>query len=153
MTSKKIQIIGIMGALVLSVFLGYFSQDINKIGKVAAYSQIEREPSVVEQEVISTLSSPMNIKKIYDKDQLIGIITDEKRLTNLLEDVYNKEYKEAFPDTQLGYVDDIYISEELTYNQYEDKDQEIFEYVYKKELIAIEVPKIEFSNGHTIFVK
>ena len=67
MTSKKIQIIGIMGALVLSVFLGYFSQDINKIGKVAAYSQIEREPSVVEQEVISTLSSPMNIKKIYDK--------------------------------------------------------------------------------------
>lgn len=151
--NKSIQIILIMGALVLSIFLGQMTEKQNVKGAVSAYAELEREPTVVDQGILYPLSEPTKIYKLYDKDQLIGIIKNQGALEALLAAVYDNEYKEEFPDTSLGFVDDVYITEALSYNEYEDKDQEIFDYVYQEELIAIEVPKIEFSNGATIFVK
>lgn len=153
MEKKSTQIIFIILALIASVFLGVFTDKTKNNSAQAAYVELESEVSIVQQEVVRTFSVPTKITKLYDKDGLVGIINDMDAMALLLETVYLNEYADAFPETTLGFIDDVYFTEALTYNEYEDKDQEIFDYLYKEALIAIEVPKIEFSNGATIYVK
>lgn len=143
----------IVALLITSVFLGIYTDDknTNRLGEVEAL--VDTESSIIEQKSIKQLTTPTKIHKLYYKDQLIGVIHDDETLDQKLNEVYEREYKEEFKDTKLGFIDDVYISEGLSYQQLEDKDEEIFDYVYEKELIAINVPKIEFSNGDVIFVK
>lgn len=150
--NKGIQIGLILVALVASIFLGQWT-DKSQNTAVSALETLEVETNVIGQAVIGTLSSPTKVKKLYDKDQLIGVIKNQRNVELLLQAVYENEYKDEFPDTTLGFIDDIYMVEELTYSEYEDMDQEIFDYVYEEDRIAIQVPKIEFSNGATIYVK
>src|SRR5699024_3178427 len=149
---KTAQIISIIAALVLSVFIAYMGEK-DAHQNLSVLAEVEQEASIIEQKATDNLSTPVKRHKLYNKNELIGIIHDYEFIKVLLGDVYAKEYQAVFPDTELGFIDDLYVVDHLSYNDYEDKDQEIFDYVYENELIAISVPKVEFSNGATIFVK
>ncbi|HZJ86832.1 MAG TPA: peptidoglycan DD-metalloendopeptidase family protein [Erysipelothrix sp.] len=153
MNKKGPQILLIILSLVASVFLAHLSDENIQNKKLSVLAEAEQEPSVVDQQTIKTLDQPVKRYKLYNENKLIGIIHDYQFIETLLSTVYEKEYAEAFPETQLGFIDDVYVVDYLTYADYEDKDDEIFNYVYQEELIAISVPKVEFSNGATIFVK
>ena len=150
---KTIQLLMIIGALIISVFLGRMS-DVNQSKRnFSVLAQIENEPTLIQQAQTAQLDQAVKRYKLYNKDELIGVIHNYEVIQNLLNAVYNNEYKEAFPETELGFVDDLYVVDYLSYSEIEDKDQEIFNYIYENELIAVSVPKVEFSNGATIFVK
>lgn len=149
---KTAQIISIIAALILSVFIAYMGEK-DAHQNLSVLAEVEQEASIIEQKATDNLSTPVKRHKLYNKNELIGIIHDYEIIQTLLHGVYEKEYKSVFPDTELGFIDDLYVVDHLSYNDYEDKDQEIFDYVYENELIAISVPKVEFSNGATIFVK
>ncbi len=151
--SKVIQIFSIVIALVLSVFLGYQTEKGNDAKNMSVLATLELESSIIQQKPTVELSEPVKRYKLYNKNDLIGIIHDYSFIEVLLNDIYQKEYKETFPETTLGFIDDLYVVDYLSYNDFEDKDQEIFDYIYEEELIAISVPKVEFSNGASIFVK
>ncbi len=151
--NKTIQIIVIAFALLLSVVFAYQSEKVAANSNLSVLAELEQEPSIIEQKPISELSTPVKRYKLYNKNDLIGIVHDYNFIEVLLDEVYQREYREVFPETKLGFIDDLYVVDALIYNDYEDKDQEIFDYIYKEELIAVSVPKVEFSNGATIFVK
>lgn len=153
MNKKTIQIGSIIAALVLSVFFAYQTENKASQRSLSVLAEIEQEKSIIDQKPISELTSPIKHYKLYNKNDLIGIVSDYSFIEVLLNDVYEREYKQAFPETTLGFIDDLYVVDSLSYNDYEDKDQEIFDYIYEESLIAISVPKVEFSNGTTIFVK
>src|SRR5690554_4414897 len=110
--NKGIQIGLILVALVASIFLGQWT-DKSQNTAVSALETLEVETNVIGQAVIGTLSSPTKVKKLYDKDQLIGVIKNQRNVELLLQAVYENEYKDEFPDTTLGFIDDIYMVEEL----------------------------------------
>jgi murein DD-endopeptidase MepM/ murein hydrolase activator NlpD len=144
--------IALLVAAGLSVFMGYFltPKPIN-IGEVQALTSVEN--AIIEQEVVSTLEVPKTLYKLYYKNNLVGHIIDREYIEGKLQDVYNTEYSESFPDTILGFHEDLFISEAMSYSNYENKDSEIFDYIYSNDLVAINVPKIEFTNGDVIYVK
>lgn len=108
--------------------------------------------SLLQQKVTNTLNQPKTITKIYDKTQLIGIVDDPGDLKTLLHNEYVAQYQQDFPKTELGFNEDIFTTTELSYFTYENKDQEIFDYIQKNDKFAVLTNKVVFSNGAVIFV-
>lgn len=115
--------------------------------------QSEIGSSLLEQSVASYTDSPQEIVKIFDGDTLIGVITDQSRLNELLKEEYQTNYEADFPNTSLGFAEDVYTTTEVGYLVYENKDDDIFEYIQKNDLFAIATNKVVFSNGAVIYVK
>ncbi|CAM3712665.1 M23 family metallopeptidase [Erysipelothrix urinaevulpis] len=151
---KYKNLIIIAGALVLSTILGLtfqkkaYANDLKEMYEIADTSK-----SLFPQEVDHVNDKPLEVTKLYREEELVGIIHDKDRLQEMFDEVYEKEYKKDFPDTKLGFIDDLIQVKELTYNIYEDRDDDIFQYIHDEELFAIEVNKIQFSNGYTLYVK
>lgn len=118
-----------------------------------AITQSEVTDSLLQQSVSDTLENPITITKIYDTNQLIGVITDTNYLKRLVADVYNRDYSTEFPNTELGFSEDIYTTTELSYVKYENKDDAIFEYIEMNNKFSVLTNKIIFSNGAVIYVK
>lgn len=150
---QALHIIAITISLVISVFFGYFTQRQSISKDLSVLAEVEIPESIIAQRPTTSLTNPVKRYKLFNKNELIGIVHDYNFIEVLLNEVYVNEYSKEFPDAKLGFIDDLYVVDFLSYRDYEDKDQEIFDYIYKEELIAISVPKVEFSNGATIFVK
>lgn len=153
-SNKKVVALLTLCALVLSILLGFaFNQNKEKTNIETAFQIVDTKDALFPQKVEKVLKEPVEITKLYNENQLVGIVSDASRLNALFDEVYVKEYKDEFPDSKLGFVQDIYQTKELSYNIYENKDEDIFDYIYDEDLLAIEVDKITFSNGAIIYVK
>ena len=112
-----------------------------------------QETSLVNQPVMAVNAQPILVKKIYHKDQLIGVLTSEAALQDFLDGIYAEKYQADFPDTKLGLGEDIFITTEESYITYDNADQQIFDYLRECSLFSVQVYKIKFSNGAIIYVK
>ena len=110
------------------------------------------EIMVLDQQKLSVYQNPVEITKLYNKNQLIGVITDMKSLDETLDKVYKEDYEEKFPGTEVGLGEDVYFVKEQSYFEYENIDDEIMEYLVSENLFSILTNKIEFSNGAVIYV-
>ncbi|CAM4210936.1 peptidoglycan DD-metalloendopeptidase family protein [Erysipelothrix inopinata] len=150
----KKNLIVILAALVVSIGLGFALKNVSAAQEVKTmFEMTDASMALFPQKVISTGKTPHEVTKLYRGKDLVGIVSDESRLDALVEEVYEKEYQDDYPGSKLGFKDDLYQTNELTYNVYENKDAEIFDYIHKENLFAIETNRIEFKNGAVIYVK
>ncbi|QIK68922.1 peptidoglycan DD-metalloendopeptidase family protein [Erysipelothrix sp. HDW6C] len=149
---RNIQVI--VGAIFISILLGVLIQG-NKTSKsvVSAFEKVDTSTAMFPQRVETVSEQPIEITKLYREDKLIAIVHDKNRLSDLFDEVYEREYKQEFAGSKLGFIEDIYEVKEMSYNTYEDRDDDIFNYIYEEKLFAVETNKIEFSNGAIIYVK
>lgn len=154
MKNKTHELLVLFVAAIISIGAGYVMRPKDSASLRKDFIQtIDTQDNTIQQAVIETLDEPVEITKIYEKNRLIGIINDENKLNALMDEVYAKDYKESFPNTKLGYSQDVYITKTSSYNLYEDKDTEIFNYINTSNLLSIEVEKVSFSNGAIIYIK
>lgn len=140
--------------MALSIVFGMLFQDNTSADDLKElYQIVDTSQALFPQEVSQVNDQPVEVTKLYREELLIGIVYDENRLQSMFDEVYENEYQAEFPDTKLGFVDDLIQVKELSYNTYEDRDNDILEYIHDEELFAIEVNEIKFSNGYTLFVK
>ena len=152
MKNKNIIIIAV--TLVISIVLGmFFREDASAEDLKEMYEIADTSKALFPQEVDHVNDEALEVTKLYHEEKLVGIIHDSERLQEMFDEVYETEYKEDFPDSKLGFIDDLMQVNELTYNVYEDRDDDIFDYIHEKDLFAIEANKIQFSNGYTLYVK
>ena len=118
----------------------------------ADLSQLQ-ESSIIPQAIVELGTSNTKIIKVYQKRDLIGILSEAVDLEAFLQVVYDQDYALDFPDTKLGFGEDIFIAEEYSLYRFENKDDEILQYIYQNDLFSVEADKIEFSNGAIIYVK
>lgn len=115
-------------------------------------SQLQ-EASLIPQEIVEIQNTAVKVIKVYQKKDLIGVLSSDINLDAFLQSVYLQEYEANFPGTKLGLGQDIFISEEDSIYVYENRDQEILDYIYQNDLFSVEADKIEFSNGAIVYVK
>ncbi len=143
----------IIAALIVSVMMGYAFKDNQKNDLKEFYKLVDTTESMFDQEVKQINQDASEITKLYRGEKLLGVIHDKSRLDSLFQEVYHEEFETEFPESKLGFMDDLFQVNELSYNIYEDRDADIFEYIKNENLFAIEVNKVEFSNGAIIYVK
>jgi len=118
-----------------------------------AIAQAELDDSLLPQNITGSTTTSKNIYKVYEKGQLIGVLSDPEKIDIMLDNVYEQVYYEDFPDSVLGLNEDIFIVDEPSVFIYENIDDNILNYIESNDLFAIEVDRIEFSNGAVIYVR
>ena len=72
------------------------------------------EESVLTQNVLSFSDEEKAYYKLYNDGQLVCYITDYDKIKNAIAKEY-KYYEDRFPNTELGFVPDIYVTREKNY--------------------------------------
>lgn len=121
----------------------YANLDLNAIQKEA----------IIDQTVISVSPNIKTIQKVYLRDQLIGVLSEQADTDAFLREIYAERYAQDFPNTSLGFGVDIFVTTEESYLSYESKDQDIFNYLRQHNHFSVEADKVAFSNGAIIYVK
>ncbi len=116
-------------------------------------AQAEIESALLSQEIIGTTTMTRDVYKIYERGQLIGVLNNPDSINQMLDRVYDTVYSADFPDSTIGLNEDIFIVNEPSVYLYNDIDEEIAAYIETNDLFAVEVNRIEFSNGAVIFVR
>lgn len=111
------------------------------------------EDSLLVQKKQEVLVEPQVVSKLYLKDQLIGVLSNEETLKETLDVVYKRDYEAYFPDTEVGLGEDVYIVQEQSYFKYQDIDEQIMNYLSNNNLFSVLTNKVQFSNGAVIYVK
>ena len=65
--------------------------------------------------------------------------------------VVRRVLKNDFPNTELGLGEDIYTTETLSMFDYEDKDEEILQYLDEHDAFSVNATRISFSNGAILY--
>ncbi|MDO4940191.1 MAG: peptidoglycan DD-metalloendopeptidase family protein [Erysipelotrichaceae bacterium] len=108
------------------------------------------EVSLVDQKVIEYLDDEVTYSKIYNKGRLIGVVSDYDYLLSLIKDKYN-DYKDDFPDTELGLGEDTYVVNEKSNICFENVDDKIFAYLVDNSLLGIKTTAVEFSTDNGVY--
>lgn len=145
MTSILLSIIISAGVVATSSFDAFSSQDSSVIQM--------HESGLISQAIVESLDQQIEVTKIYQNQQLIGILSQEANLDLFLNEVYEKYYQVDFENSKLGFGEEITLVKELSYFMFENKDRVIYDYLENNDLFSVEVDKIEFSNGAVIYVK
>ena len=109
------------------------------------------ENSLLTQKVESFSQVPHNVVRLYNEGQLIAVVNDPSKLETMLDEVYHSRYEADFPDTRLGLGEDIIVTEQLSYYQYEDIDDQIISYLTENDMFSVETYKIDFSDDNDIY--
>ena len=143
-------LIGILAGV--SLLMAFLFSDHTSLNLTSAMANALQEDTLVEQRIIDTLTEPEKITTVYYLDQKIGVLYDEEKLDAYLEYVYNEKYSEQFPDSSVGLGEDLHMSTQYSYYVYENKDEEIINYIDQEQIFSIYGYKVEFSNGEVIYV-
>ena len=137
-------------ALVISIGLGY---GLSNTGKVNGEIKMNEETSLVPQKTLGVNSEPQEITKLFYQGNLIGVVHDANILEEARSRTYKDKYEADFPDTGISFNSDIYFYTEKSYINYEDKDQEIADYLYDNDMFLVDAYKITIGDKDVIYVK
>lgn len=145
---NKKDLIGIVVCLLLSVFIAcglplIFKDNINVV-----YGY--KTNSIIEQEVTGYSNDNITYNKLYDNGQLVGVITNLDYFYNAIDEEY-KKYEDEFPNASLGLNNDMYLVEEEGNNIFENKDEDIINYLVDNDLLGIKTTAIEFSTSSGVY--
>ena len=143
---KAITIIASLILALITAFVTTYFLD----GSKAINANVINQTSLVPQEVLSYSDVPNRYHKIYDKGELIAVLTDEEHLNALINEKY-KDYEADFPDTTLGLSDDVCIVEETSYAAFSNVDEQIMEYLSDHDLLGVKTTAVEFSDSNGIY--
>jgi murein DD-endopeptidase MepM/ murein hydrolase activator NlpD len=115
-------------------------------------TQIELSTALIQQDIEYRLTDPMSVYKVYYKDRLVGIMEDTSGIDELLDSTYTLIYAEDFPEAQLLLNEDIMIIEDVVQYKLRNIDNEVVSFIEANQLYSIEVTRIDFSSGYTIYV-
>lgn len=154
MLKKLLKLVPVLACVVFALSMAYFLPSISFGYKnINVQAQINKETSLLRQNIIDVSPLAQEVTKIYDGANLIGIISDKNKIDVLLNNVYQSRYRQDFPNSGVSLATDVYMTQEASYFVYEDIDDNILAYLEQNELFALEVDRIEFSNGAIIYVK
>lgn len=145
---KKKDIIGVIVCFLLSVLIVVGIPFLT--GENTSAEVNYTTSSIIEQNVVSYTREKRTYNKLYNKGDLIGVIDDLDYFYSLINNEYEK-YKDRFPNTSLGLIEDLYIVKEDGYVVFENKDDEIVDYLIDNNLLGVETNAIEFSTDSGVY--
>lgn len=144
------QLIAVMIAGILAVVLAFVLRDENI---AQANHSMRAEQSIVNQKIVGMYEKPVPIVKVFYQDKLLGAVYDVTILDKAKDIAYNTNYRDYFANSDIKYNEDIYLYEEKTYMEYENKDDEIMNYLIDNDLFSVEAYQINIGDKDVIYVR
>lgn len=106
----------------------------------------------IEQDILEVKNTIQEQTSLFYEGKLIGVINDPEKINKMLKEVYEKDYKHRFPNSSLSLGIDIHNQSFYSLQTYEDKDEEILNFIKKNKLFSIEATQVAFSNGSMLYI-
>lgn len=113
---------------------------------------ISSKQAKVEQKT-EILDEIHSVYHLYHQSQYIGTLMDKTILDRHLKQIYQQRYAAEFPNTSVEVGEDVYLVKEETYLSYENKDQEILNYLDQNDLFALKATAISFQDDGGEYAK
>lgn len=136
-------VISILIVVVFPVFFHGFE------GKSVSSSEVN-ENGKFNQKVVYVSSEEKTVHRLYADGQFIGVVHDMSALEDHMKDVYHSKYEEKYPGSFLHLGRDVYISDELSYFEYEDMDDRIISWLDETEAYSLAATEITFTKDSEI---
>ena len=107
--------------------------------------------SIIDQEILEYTKDARSYYKIYEKGRLLGVISDISKMYRDIQDIYESEYAEQYPNTKMSFGEDVYVTQEQAYYIVENVDEQILAYLKKNDGLGIETNVIDFSTEEGIY--
>ncbi len=117
------------------------------------YETVAEQSSVISQNVESVSANEKTIYKLYESSNLIGVLSSENKLNEFLDQIYEDSYSSLFPDSKLSLGKNLYIVEEQSYFNFENKDKEILNYLKENNLFSIKATLVSFSDENGVYAE
>lgn len=117
------------------------------------YETVAEQSSVIDQNVESVSTNVKTIYKLYESSNLIGVLSNENKLNEFLDQIYEDSYSSLFPDSKLSLGKNLYIVEEQSYFNFENKDEEILNYLKENNLFSIKATLVSFSDENGVYAE
>lgn len=143
------KVIALIFGLLLSGFIVFVLPRF--FNNVNAYNiEHTNELSKVPQDIIGYSDDKNTYYKLYQKDQLVGVVSDIDYFNSLIDDQYY-QFEDEFPNASLGLVNECYIVDETSNIIFDNIDDEIMNYVIENKLIGVDTTSVEFSTTEGVF--
>lgn len=147
------KILPILFSLIIAIGIVSLNESIEYNTYANLDLNVVQEDSIIPQTILSLNDTYQKVQKVYQKEQLIGVLSDDANTEEFLHNVYLEKYQTDFPNTKIGFGEDIFITVVETNFVYENQDEAILNYLANQNLFSVEADKVEFSNGAFIYVK
>ena len=137
-------------AVLIAVFLPAYEKNFTGVTLASAE---EPQAGLLDQPVASVESQPHVVHSIYNGGQLIGVLSDTDKLDRFLKNVYETQYKDTFPDSAVALGKDVYITDEKSYFNYQNIDDQILQYLQDNSLFTVKATAIEFADDSGVYAE
>jgi len=137
-------------ALIIALIVSVIIVVLPKYYQDEVFHTVYSQDSLVPQSILGTSDDVHEVTKIYDKGQLIGVITNPDVIRSRIDKEY-EAYKEKFPNTSLGLGENVYTTTAQTVNIYENIDDKIADYLINNELLGVKATMVEFSTKEGVY--
>lgn len=144
---KKVIVVIFSLLLAIGIVIG-LPLVIKESNKIEA--DISNNTSLVSQEIISYSKQETTYNKIYANGKLVGVISDIDYLNKLIAEKY-KDYENEFPNTSLGFSNDVTVVKEKSFANFSNVDDDIMDYLVNNDLLGVKTVAIEFSSKEGIY--
>lgn len=103
-----------------------------------------------QQQIVYVNPKEKTIFRLYDDGELIGIVNDVNRLNRHMEELYQSTYEQEYPNSALGLGRNVYIMEELSCFEFENRDDEIISWLDEYNAYSLQAVEITFSDQETV---
>ena len=141
--NKKINWILALACLVIGIVLTMFFP--TNIGKqqILTSVKLSDESSIINQKIEGVTFKPYEVTKLYYKSDLIGILYDDSKIEETITKMYTEELSDELAGYTISLDDDILSIKEETFWMYQNKDEDIINYLYDNKLFGVDAVKID----------
>ena len=147
------KLLSILICLGLSIVIVLFLPSMRQTFGSFSFSSGNNDIGMFHQSAEKITGTPRTVYRLYEKGELIGVLSDRSRLDRHLQEVYSTRYKETFPGSAVHLGKDCYLREEESFFDYSDAEEEIFRYLDEKELYALEATAVSFFRDDQVYAR
>lgn len=108
--------------------------------------------SLVKQSIVGYADKNITNYKVYDSGKLVGVVNNKDYFYSLVKS-YDMAVDFEYDRATIGLTENIYCVEELSNLIYENKDDNIFEYLVINKCLGIETNCVQFSTNDGVYEK
>lgn len=103
-----------------------------------------------DQKVTYVSSEERTVHKLYAEGKLVGVLRNPEKLESHLKSVYENRYEEKYPGSALQLGRDVYITDEMSYFEYNDCDEKILNWLDETSSYSLEATEITFTKDQEV---
>ena len=122
----------------------------NEFDGVAVKDGQTQESGLFQQQIVYVNPKEETVSRLYADGKLIGIINDVSRLNSHMKQLYESDYAQDYPGSALGLGRNVYIMEEMSCFEYENRDDEIISWLDENKAYSLQAVEITFSDDESV---